>query len=51
MGTCKIAIIIGNKDSLFNQFIIRNKIEGRYCDYFDQYFYRATPDAPLEVIR
>jgi hypothetical protein len=51
MGNSKIVTILVNKGSLFNQSIIRNRIEGGYSDYFDQYFYRPAPGARLEVIR
>jgi len=51
MGNGKIVTILVNKGSLFNQSIIRNRIEGGYSDYFDQYFYRPAPGARLEVIR
>lgn len=38
MGDAKITAILVNKDSLFNQSTIRNRIKGRYSDCFDQCF-------------
>ncbi|KQB40377.1 hypothetical protein [Flavobacterium aquidurense] len=51
MGEGKIVTILVDKGSLLNESIIRNRIEGGYSDYFDQYFYRPAPGARLEVIR